>query len=122
MSEVKRYVLDIKNGVQEYQPHDYYPATTSLPMVLASDHDSRIASLEAQLAEARKECEEQARLNGAGASREAALMARLAESEKALSILIHTPAVLDALGRNHTENCVCGLCLARAHLTKEPRK
>lgn len=37
-------------------------------------------TLERQLAECRKECEEQARLNGAGASREAAMEARLAEA------------------------------------------
>lgn len=41
-----------------------------------------IAKLERELAEVRKECEEQARLNGMGASREAALMAKLAAIDK----------------------------------------
>jgi chromosome segregation ATPase len=42
--------------------------------------ERRCADLTRQLAECQKECAEQARLNGAGASREAALEAKLAEA------------------------------------------
>jgi chromosome segregation ATPase len=45
-----------------------------------------IESLRKQLAECQAECEEQARLNGAGSSREAALMARLAECQQKLEM------------------------------------
>lgn len=40
----------------------------------------QIDDLKTQLSESRKECEEQARLNGIGSDREAALLARLSEA------------------------------------------
>lgn len=55
---VKRYALSLKDGVREYQPHHYYPATTSVPMVAASDYDAlksafddRVRVIEMQLAD-----------------------------------------------------------------------
>lgn len=50
---------------------------------LCTEAAARIRALEAQLAEARAECLEQARLCGMGSEREARLMARVAEVEKA---------------------------------------
>lgn len=44
---------------------------------LLDEKDARIAELQAELAAARKECEEQARLNGMGSEREAALYAEI---------------------------------------------
>ena len=47
-------------------------------------HWRRVLELEAHLTECQKECEEQARLNGMGSEREAALLTRVNELELAL--------------------------------------
>ena len=50
----------------------------------------RIRELEQQLAECRSECGEQARLNGAGGEREAALIAQLAEANSTIELVVET--------------------------------
>lgn len=44
MSPAKRYRLDVRRGViEDTGAHDYWPATTSGPMIAASDYDALLA-------------------------------------------------------------------------------
>ena len=70
---------------------------------LVSEADARIAELEHQLDIRKSAIDAQFRL-----------MERVKALEKALRSLATTPAVLQALGRNHTPECPCTLCIARS--------
>lgn len=62
-------------------------------------------TLERELAAARQECEEQARVNGMGASREAALLAKLEEAKREISDLTTRAEAAERIA----DTFVCGL-------------